>query len=266
MYDPSALYKPSALPELAEVDVFSLINETKEIYTLDILSFVTMMDDNFLSMLKPPPPGVYFRNTPIPVIRFDQQACFTKEYWLAGHRIPNIQSFEDFMASDGSVYDHVGRLILQRTRHLETYQKTPNYSWGGYHAVISAVYQFFTALCQIREPYIDVPRDWLSHEYFVKPEYLTSGMLVHPTAMGPCIEAVPAAFSEYSCQAIELLLDHIYAFVSSDKHAIYKIRVSGCSIYIEKGIDARVVEYHQYIRSHMESINHGFAIKTARNY
>lgn len=257
MYNPASIFKPSALPGLAETSLFDLMNETTAVYAIDLNQhlFYMSQERDFLDMLLPPPPGVYAINTATPILRFDHHHYFSHDARTSRKGLADITCYEDFKKVTGPIYTRFGQRVMTVNRNgHHHYTDRPRPHWSAYHLTIAGLMDYFHRLCDIIKPDTNIPESDLDISQYVQARYLNKQYLGYMEQGRAVIEETGEVFSFEASMAMTALLNEVYGFVGRDKHHVYRINVVGMSIYIEKGIDSRVVEYHRYIQSHMDAI------------
>lgn len=260
MYNPTFLYKTNAALELAEISIGKLIAETIETYVIDGADYMSRMDQGYIDMHIDPLPGIWGQYALRPLFLLNQSVPYAFD-----SRGKPIVTYADFLKSNGHLTLQGDRKIVIPNKTL--YSEYPAYKPSVYYNMVTAVYQYFASMCKIRAPYIDVDLADLKTDLYIKPEFLKPSRFIEEREVPEHLKKIigenvreltpiriPSIYEENTSPVIEALLDCIHQFVGHDKYNVYKIHVTGTSIHIQKGIDARIVEYHLALDAHMEEI------------
>lgn len=260
MYNPTFLYKTNAALELSEISVGQLIAETIETYVVDGTDYMSRMDQKFIDMHVDPMAGIWPQHALRPLFLLNKATPSAVD-----SRGKPIVTFGDFLKSTGHLVMPGNRKVIIPNK--SQYSEYPQYKPSVYYNMVTAIYQYFAGMCKIRAPYIDVDLADLKTDLYVKTEFLKPSRVYEEREVPDHLKKtigenvreitpvrIPSVYEENSSPVIEGLLDNIHQFVGHDKYNVYKIHVTGTSIHIQKGIDARIIEYHLALDAHMEEI------------
>lgn len=235
----------------------SVLGETLDAYIVDMSRCITYLDPVYANSLKQPPLGVYVNGSIEPSLVFDGRAYFTERRLYENPEIPDVVDYTSFLSTNGAIYDASHKAVFFTTHeNKKRCTPLPSFNYAALHVAFIAIYDYFNLISTVIKPWTDVDPSWLKLENFVKDAYLTRPIFQIQQGNEVYIEAGDASFHPEANPLVVQAIDEIHRFVGRHKNNFYRLRLNNMTLVIERGHDARTIDYHRLINSHMESIQH----------
>ncbi len=239
----------------------SVLAETLDAFIVDLSTCVTYIDPEYQQCLRPAPMGVYVNGAIEPSLVFDGRRYYTEQQLHDSQekqtRHPGITDFNSFLSTEGVIYDQYRRPVFYASREVKRRcSQSPMFNHAAVHVAFIAIYDYFNRLSQVVKPWTDVDPAWLRLETFVKEPFLQRPVFKITQGDDVYIEAGDASFYPERNPLISTAIDSIHRFVGRYKDNFYRLRLNNTTLLIERGHDARTIDYHRLISQHMASIQH----------
>jgi len=235
----------------------SVLAETLDAYIIDLTACITYLDNSYAQCLQSAPYGVYANGSIEPSLVFDGRPYFSDRRLCENPKIPDIVDYASFLQTNGVIYDRHGKPVFYATREVKRRcTPTPTFNHAALHVAFIAIYDYFNNLSQVIKPWTDTEPSCLRLENYVKPNYLQRPIFQIKQGDEVYIEAGDASFHPESNPLICQVIDEIHRFVGRYKNNFYRLRLNNTTLIIERGHDARTIDYHRLIANHMASIQH----------
>lgn len=199
-----------------------LLDKIQSVMVIDLLEEVSVLEEELLQALVPPPPGIYVKNTLKPIIDYTK-TYYTKQDYL--QRPIQCASLEEVLALKSDILNHEGETVLEYKQVMMRKNmlfNEPTLPVVGIKLMISMVLDYLTTIA----PHTRCLK-YERQEQLVREEY-------HHLIDSDTFE-----------QKFEKILDTIFDFVNEDVWHIYFTRIKGSTFVLEKVVDYRIYRYHE---------------------
>lgn len=199
-----------------------LLDKIQSVMVIDLLEEVSVLEDELLDTLVPPPPGIYVKNSLKPIIDYNK-TYYTKQDYL--QRPIQCSSLEEVLALKSDILNHEGEIVLDYRQVIlrkNMLFNEPTLPVMGIRLMISVILDYLTTIA----PHTRCLK-YERQEQLVKEDF---HWLIEQDK-----------FEE----KFEKILDMIFDFVNEDVWHIYFTRIRGSTFVLEKVVDYRIFRYHE---------------------
>lgn len=223
-------------------NITDLYKEIREYKLIDLVPYVSRLDESLVNTLLDPPAGLYIPGSIEPLfetaIRYslvDNEGRELKANITTDEILADVRKVK--LLPPGNLANNERNFLCKRAnyervkRHLST---TPQIPIKGCEAAIATVVSYLNSLCE----YTCVVAGRYELSKLLKPEFQ---YLVN---------------TEEFERVFHPLYNEVVKFVGNDTWCNYHYRVRGTVLIIEKGLDFRIIEWHRTQIENSEGFDH----------
>jgi hypothetical protein len=231
------------------------INETLEVFRIDLSNYVLRLPASHLDMLIPPRAGLYLNGSIEPFFHLDGEGYYSLSTVYKKDAVPDIYTFEDVWRHRGTIHRADGSPVFHvNPGTKQFYGEYPVFHPAAIYIAFIYALEIFRYRNPLTEPYTIMERSDLDLRHYVKPEYL-------PKFDGSYHDYLQTRqvkhFFDEDNEDLLIFSQDLNKFIGRNHYNVYRFYLNNTVMTIEKGNDFRVIEYYRLISSHFDETTHG---------